>query len=93
MNDVLAKQEEIGHPIKRSGCRDHGVDGQRLASHAERQLSLTAKELYIGVFKKVCFDCRGHFSKPAQHEGRDWYVTNPHETLIFHVDGSVDFLN
>ena len=39
VNDVLAKQEEIGHPIKRSGCRDHGVDGQQLASHAERQLS------------------------------------------------------
>ena len=43
MNDVLAKQKEIGHPIKRSGHRDHGVDSQQLASHAERQLSLTAK--------------------------------------------------
>ncbi|OLO59500.1 hypothetical protein BKH24_07900 [Actinomyces oris] len=93
VNDVLAKQEEIGHPIKRSGCRDHGVDGQQLASHAERQLSLTAKEPYIGVSKKVCSDCRGYFSKLAQHEGRDWYVTDPHETLIFRADGSVDSLN
>ena len=93
VNGVLAKQEEIGHPIKRSGCRDHGVDGQQLASHAERQLSLTAKEPYIGVSKKVCSDCRGYFSKLAQHEGRDWYVTDPHETLIFRADGSVDSLN
>lgn len=93
MNDVLAKQEEIGHPIKRSGHRDHGVDGQQLASHAERQLSLTAKEPYIGVSKKVCFDCHGYFSKLTQHEGRDWYVTDPHETLIFRADGSVDFLS
>ena len=93
VNDVLAKQEEIGHPIKRSGCRDHGVDGQQLASHAERQLSLTAKEPYIGVSKKVCSDCRGYFSKLAQHEGRDWYVTDPHETLIFRADGSVESLN
>jgi len=57
VDDVLAKQEEIGHPVKSSGCRDHGVDGQQLASHAERQLSLTAKEPYIGVSKKVCSDC------------------------------------
>ena len=87
MDDVLAKQEEIGHPVKRSGCKDHGVDGQQLASHADRQLSLTAKEPYIGVSKKVCSDCRGYFSKLAQYEKRDWYVTTPDGTWIFRADG------
>ena len=93
VDDVLAKQEEIGHPVKSSGCRDHGVDGQQLASHAERQLSLTAKEPYIGVSKKVCSDCRGYFSKLAQYEKRDWYVTDPDGTWIFRADGSVDSPN
>ncbi|WP_449701838.1 hypothetical protein [Actinomyces israelii] len=70
VDEVLAKQEEIGHPVKRAGASDHGVDGQYYASHAERQESITAKEPAIGVAKELCDDCPGCFSRLAQHEGR-----------------------
>ena len=85
---VLAKQEEIGHPIE-PHLFDQGVDGQYYASHAERQLSLTAKEPIIGVSRPVCNDCQGYFTKLAQHEGRCWYVTDPDGTWIFYPDGTV----
>ena len=87
---VLAKQEEIGHPVRKSGGADHGVDGQYFASHAERQLSLTAKEPHIGVSKACCPDCKSYFSKLAQHENREWYVTDPKGTWIFRIDGTID---
>jgi RHS repeat-associated protein len=35
--DVLALQQQIGHPVKRAGARDQGVPGKYFASHAERQ--------------------------------------------------------
>ena len=28
IEDVLAKQEEIGHEVKKAGANDHGIDGQ-----------------------------------------------------------------
>ena len=87
---VLAKQEEIGHPVRKSGGADHGVDGQYFASHAERQLSLTAKEPHIGVSKACCPDCKSYFSKLAQHENREWYITDPKGTWIFRIDGTID---
>ena len=86
---VLAKQEEIGHPTKRAGFYDNGVAGSFNASHAERQLSLTAKEPAIGISKDLCKDCQGYFTKLAQHEGRCWYVTDPDGTWIFYPDGTV----
>ena len=89
VDEVLAKQEEIGHPVKRAGASDHGVDGQYYASHAERQESITAKEPAIGVAKELCDDCPGCFSRLAQHEGRCWYVTDPDGTWIFYPDGTV----
>ena len=89
IEDVLAKQEEIGHDVKKAGANDHGIDGQYYASHAERQLSLTAKEPQIGVSKAMCPDCQGYFAKLAQHEGRDWHVTDPDGTWIFRADGTV----
>ena len=89
INEVLAKQEEIGHDVRRAGALDHGVDGQYYASHAERQLSINAEEPYIGVSKVCCKNCQQYFSKLAQHEGRDWYVTDPKGTLVFGADGSV----
>ncbi|WP_256693062.1 hypothetical protein [Actinomyces oris] len=89
IDEVLAKQEEIGHDVRRAGALDHGVDGQYYASHAERQLSINAEEPYIGVSKVCCKNCQQYFSKLAQHEGRDWYVTDPKGTLVFGADGSV----
>ena len=89
IEDVLAKQEEIGHDVKKAGANDHGIDGQYYASHAERQLSLTAKEPQIGVSKAMCPDCQGYFAKLAQHEGRDWHVTDPDGTWTFRADGTV----
>ena len=89
INEVLAKQKEIGHDVRRAGALDHGVDGQYYASHAERQLSINAEEPYIGVSKVCCKNCQQYFSKLAQHEGRDWYVTDPKGTLVFGADGSV----
>ena len=89
VEDVLAKQKEIGHDVKKSGANDHGVDGRYYASHAERQLSLTAKEPQIGVSKAMCPDRQGYFAKLAQHEGRDWRLTDPNGKWIFRADGTV----
>lgn len=89
VEDVLAKQKKIGHDVKKSGANDHGVDGRYYASHAERQLSLTAKEPQIGVPKAMCPDRQGYFAKLAQHEGRDWRLTDPDGTWIFRADGTV----
>ena len=89
ITEVLAKQEEISHDVRRAGALDHGIDGQYYASHAERQLSISAEEPHIGVSKVCCKNCQQYFSKLAQHEGRDWYVTDPKGTLVFGADGSV----
>ena len=89
VEDVLAKQKEIGHDVKKSGANDHGVDGRYYASRAERQLSLTAKEPQIGVSKAMRPDCQGYFAKLAQHEGRDWRLTDPDGTWTFRADGTV----
>ena len=75
--------------MKKSGANDHGVDGKYYASHAERQLSLTAKEPQIGVSKAMCPDRQGYFAKLAQHEGRDWRLTDPDGKWIFRADGTV----
>ena len=89
VDTVLAKQEEIGHPTKRAGFYDNGVAGSFNASHAERQLSLTAKEPAIGISKDLCKDCQGYFTRLAQHEGRDWYITDPDCTWVFYADGTI----
>ncbi|VEI17229.1 Uncharacterised protein [Actinomyces viscosus] len=89
IDNVLTKCDEIGHTPEPHDFKDNGVPGQYHASHAEKQLSLTAKEPYIGVSKAMCPDCQGYFSKLAQHEGRDWYVTDPNNSWIFHADGTV----
>ena len=89
LDDVFAKQEEIGHPTKRAGFYDNGVAGSFNASHAERQLSLTAKEPAIGISKDLCKDCQGYFTRLAQHEGRDWYITDPDCTWVFYADGTI----
>lgn len=86
---MLTKCDEIGHTPEPHDFKDNGVPGQYHASHAEKQLSLTAKEPYIGTSKAMCTDCQGYFSKLAQHEGRDWYVTDPNNSWIFHADGTV----
>ncbi|WP_181575152.1 hypothetical protein [Actinomyces sp. Z5] len=89
VDEVLAKQREIGHPPVDMGGRDHGVLGQCKASHAERQQSLIAKEPDIGVSKNICPDCMGYFRKLAAYEGREWRVTDPRGTWLFRPDGSV----
>ncbi|WP_309341316.1 hypothetical protein, partial [Actinomyces viscosus] len=91
VDEVLEKCKEIGHEPKPHRRNDNGIEGQYNASHAEKQLSLTAKEPYIGVGKPCCSDCQAYFSKLAQHEGRDWYVTDPKKTWIFRADGSIEY--
>lgn len=87
---VLAKQEEIGHPVWKYGGADYSLDGPYFASHTERQLSLTAKEPHIGVSKACRPDCKSYFSKLTQHENRKWHVTDPKGTWTFRTDGTID---
>jgi len=89
LDGVFAKQEEIGRPIKIDDFLDNGIPGSFNASHAERQLSLTAKEPAIGISKDLCKDCQGYFTRLAQHEGRDWYITDPDCTWVFYADGTI----
>jgi len=88
IDEVFAKQKEIGHPTKPADFADNGVPGQYYASHAERQLSITAVEREIGVSKPVCPDCQQYFSRLAQYEGKDWYVADPDGGWVFRSDGS-----
>ena len=76
VREVFEMQEKIGHP-RLPHFRDNGVKGRYLASHAERQEAVTAVEPAIGVSKRLCEDCHDFFIRLAQHEGREWYVTDP----------------
>ena len=87
VNDVFNKQKEIGHP-KKPHNRDNGVFGRYNASHAERQEAVTAVEPAIGVSRRLCEDCHDFFIRLAQHEGREWYVTDPGGTSVFRPDGT-----
>ena len=87
VREVFELQEKIGHP-RLSHFRDNGVEGRYLASHAERQEAVTAVEPAIGVSKRLCEDCHDFFIRLAQHEGREWYVTDPGGTSVFRPDGT-----
>lgn len=87
IREVFEMQKKIGHP-RLPHFRDNGVKGRYLASHAERQEAVTAVEPAIGVSKRLCEDCHDFFIRLAQHEGREWYVTDPGGTSVFRPDGT-----
>ena len=90
---VLRVTDEMGYPRRSMGCRDHGVKGRALASHAERQEALIAQESRIGVSGRLCNDCPGWFRSYSQHSGKTWYVTDPDGTWVFRPDGSLKMPN
>ena len=91
--EVLKVTDEMGYPRRSMGCRDHGVKGRALSSHAERQAALIAQESRIGVSDRLCNDCPGWFRSYSQHTGKTWYVTDPDGTWIFRSDGSMQMPN
>ena len=91
--EVLRVTDEMGYPRRSMGCRDHGVKGRALASHAERQEALIANESRIGVSGRLCNDCPGWFRSYSQHSEKTWYVTDPGDTWIFRPDGSIKMPN
>ena len=91
--EVLRVTDEMGYPRRSMGCRDHGVKGRALASHAERQEALIAHESRIGVSGRLCNDCLGWFRSYSQHSGKTWYVTDPDGTWVFRPDGSIKMPN
>ena len=91
--EVLRVTEEMGYPRRSMGCRDHGIKGRALASHAERQEALIARESRIGVSGRLCNDCPGWFRSYSQHTGKTWYVTDPDGTWVFRPDGSIKMPN
>ncbi|WP_420896412.1 hypothetical protein [Actinomyces oris] len=91
--EVLRVTDEMGYPRRSMGCRDHGVKGRALVSHAERQEALIAHESRIGVSGRLCNDCPGWFRSNSQHSGKTWYVTDPDGTWVFRPDGSIKMPN
>ncbi len=84
---VLDATEEIGHP-RRPDWRDHGVDGQYDASHAERQAAVAHPGKPIEVDRAMCDDCIDWFKAFAKNKGIRQVVTDPTGTNIFEPDGS-----
>ena len=90
---ALRVTDEMGYPRRSMGCRDHGVKGRALASHAERQEALIAQESRIDVSGRLCNDCPGWFRSYSHHSGKTWYVTDPDGTWAFRPDGSIKMPN
>ena len=88
-DEVLRVTDEMGYP-RTTHPYNQGTPGLYHASHAERQKALTAEWPHLGVSKPMCEDCNGWFRKFAQHQGRDWYVTDPNGVWIFKKDGVVN---
>jgi hypothetical protein len=74
-------------PITPAGFRDHGVDGQYHASHAERQAALAEPGTPIGVDRPMCDDCIDWFKQYAEHHKIEQRVTDPTGVNVFHPDG------
>ncbi|WP_232023061.1 hypothetical protein [Actinomyces viscosus] len=87
VDEVLQVTDEMGFP-RRQDFRDHGIDGQYDASHAERQEAVAADEPYIGVTRDVCENCEDWYRAFAKHRQQDWYVTDPTGTWFFRSDGT-----
>ena len=68
--EVLRVTDGMGYPRRSMGCRDHGVKGRALVSHAERQEAPIAQESRIGVSGRLCNDCPGWFRSYYQHSGK-----------------------
>ena len=88
VSEVLRVTDEMGYP-RTPHPYDQGTPGLYHASHAERQKALTAKWPHLGVSKPICEDCNGWFRSLAQHQGRDWYVTDPNGVWRFRSDGTI----
>ncbi|WP_309322240.1 hypothetical protein [Actinomyces stomatis] len=88
VSEVLRVTDEMGYP-RTPHPYDQGTPGLYHASHAERQKALIAKWPHLGVSKPICEDCNGWFRSLAQHQGRDWYVTDPNGVWRFRSDGTI----
>jgi hypothetical protein len=88
--EVMAKAEEIGHPLPRHRLFDQGKPGQYYASHAEKQKMLTSDD--IAVSRPMCFDCQNFASSLAKSEGREIVVTDPNVTRLFGPEGLTTIL-
>lgn len=87
---MIKKSNEIGHELGNQGCRDHGVEGQANASHAEKQLSIISDNP-IGISSPMCDDCKNYFKKLAISEGDTYVIADPDGVRIFSLDGSIIF--
>ena len=88
ISEVLRVTDEMGYP-RTPHPYDQGTPGLYHASHAERQKALSAEWPNLGVSKPICEDCNGWFRSLAQHQRRDWYVTDPNGVWKFRSDGTV----
>ncbi|WP_439145692.1 hypothetical protein [Streptomyces canus] len=71
-----------------SGFRDHGVDGQYFASHAERQAAVARPNEPIEVDRDMCDDCVDWFKALAKHRGVPQEVRDPSGVNHFDVNGN-----
>jgi RHS repeat-associated protein len=90
-SEVLALQEEIGHPIRPNPFLDNGVPGQHYASHAERQAAILDPNAPVRVDIPQCSDCQDFFRRLAIHRGQTQVVTGPDGVRTYLPDGSVRF--
>jgi filamentous hemagglutinin len=90
-SEVLEYQEGIGHPVRRAGARDQGVQGQYFASHAERKQAVANPDATeFEVSRPMCSDCQDFYSRAAVAKGRELTVKDPEVTRVFKVDGTVE---
>ncbi|WP_282205905.1 LamG-like jellyroll fold domain-containing protein [Kitasatospora fiedleri] len=87
-SEVLQLTDDMGAERTPAGFRDHGVDGQYFASHAERQAAVGRPNEPIEVDRDMCDDCIDWFKKLAQHRGVPQKVTDPSGINHFDVNGN-----
>lgn len=88
---VREKSKEIGHEPRTHKLKDQGEPGRYNLSHAEKKVSVTDPGKPIGESNvPMCSDCKGYFSKLAQHENKTYAVADPNYTRIFYADGRID---
>jgi hypothetical protein len=77
----------MGYP-RRPDWRDHGVDGQYDASHAERQAAVANRNEPIEVDRAMCDECIDWFQALAKHRGVPQQVTDPSGVNRFDENGN-----
>lgn len=87
---IIALEQQMGHPLKNGGAFDQGTLGKYYASHAERQAEYLNPGTPIRVDKPMCNDCQSYFQALAQHRGQPILVSDPDTHRIFNPDGTVD---